>query len=723
MMRRLYPTILLFLIWGAIIGESAVFRRDQGLQFRPTVTASSGGTTTAVATSDQVQVFTGASNENFRLPDATTLANGHWYEVRGQSSGVITVVDNASTSLCTVNNNEIAHIVLQDNSASAGTWLCHVTIEEENIDHGSISGLGDDDHTQYFNTARGDARYHPRNDFINSFSGLGGEPVKTGSNGLIAANLLPVGTGGEIIREVQNSGVALTDRDILNFDEGITVTDTGSAFDVNLDISAITTEQESLATGDLLAVHVASANAGRFVDYDTLQSGILGNTVIAGQEDGAAVASRNTINAQEGIVLSDDGSVLDIDLDVSDLSVEQTAAPATGDLFAVHVATANTTRSMDYDTLQSGILGNLDLNSLDSQVLYNNGGVIGGTNFHIFDDATNKISIGDGGVNKTSLFVNGSTQTATSSNNAKVFIRNANNETALELAQGTGSFDSSGGTVGFQFITGSSLNVVRGYGSITAIEQYGTDLVRDSAIYARSDGNLVLLHGTSGFFAGSDQANGDLRVGSTINAAKGDILLGVNSGETVVLGDNSAVAAPLRFLERAAPSTPGANFGEVYLNSTSGELTIRKDDGSDVSLETGGSFDPATSAVWDAILGSAAEVLANKATHSTLSSALDATASGDSLLILPGTHTAGITLPHSMYIKCQGNATILDGTLTIDATNDHNWITGCKLTDNITIATGSRGNVINPVWFVDGKGVVNAGDASGNANYIVQFEE
>jgi len=66
-------------------------------------------------------------------------------------------------------------------------------IDDSDIDHGTISGLGDDDHTQYHNDTRGDARYYRQNQHINSSAGAGdaAKPILTDATGKIDSTFLP----------------------------------------------------------------------------------------------------------------------------------------------------------------------------------------------------------------------------------------------------------------------------------------------------------------------------------------------------------------------------------------------------------------------------------------------------------------------------------------------------------------------------------------------------
>ena len=63
------------------------------------------------------------------------------------------------------------------------------TVIQSGVDHGSISGLGDDDHSQYHNDARGDARYYQKSEFVTTSTA--GAPVKLDGAGKIAIAQLP----------------------------------------------------------------------------------------------------------------------------------------------------------------------------------------------------------------------------------------------------------------------------------------------------------------------------------------------------------------------------------------------------------------------------------------------------------------------------------------------------------------------------------------------------
>jgi len=60
------------------------------------------------------------------------------------------------------------------------------------IDHGGLAGLGDDDHSQYHNDTRGDARYYQKTEHLNTSTGAGdaGKPIVLDAGGQIDATMI-----------------------------------------------------------------------------------------------------------------------------------------------------------------------------------------------------------------------------------------------------------------------------------------------------------------------------------------------------------------------------------------------------------------------------------------------------------------------------------------------------------------------------------------------------
>jgi hypothetical protein len=88
--------------------------------------AASGTTITLLASSAQNYQITGSGGQTIKLPNATTLPTGATFTFNNnQSSGTITVINNSSTTIATIQAGGYVTIVLLDNSLAAGSWDRH----------------------------------------------------------------------------------------------------------------------------------------------------------------------------------------------------------------------------------------------------------------------------------------------------------------------------------------------------------------------------------------------------------------------------------------------------------------------------------------------------------------------------------------------------------------------------------------------------------------------
>jgi hypothetical protein len=103
-----------------------VNRLNQGLQ---NITAS-GGVTILTAASDFNQLLTGTGAHAFRLPDATTLTDTTAFQFNNAATGILTVQNNAGTTVGTVATGGAANAVLISNATVGGTWEFHGYLPE-----------------------------------------------------------------------------------------------------------------------------------------------------------------------------------------------------------------------------------------------------------------------------------------------------------------------------------------------------------------------------------------------------------------------------------------------------------------------------------------------------------------------------------------------------------------------------------------------------------------
>ena len=89
-----------------------------------TITAAAGTTILTNASSGWQQVV-GTTTQTIQLPVATTLYKGLAYTVANNSTGLVTIKDNAGTTIDTVVNGGTSVLVLTANGTSAGTWVAY----------------------------------------------------------------------------------------------------------------------------------------------------------------------------------------------------------------------------------------------------------------------------------------------------------------------------------------------------------------------------------------------------------------------------------------------------------------------------------------------------------------------------------------------------------------------------------------------------------------------
>lgn len=91
---------------------------------RVSTTATSGGTTTLINTSNELQVFTGTTTQTVVLPNATTFTKpGGKFEFYNNSTGIVTVEYQDTTTFKTIPPNSTLIIKLVNNGTANGTWV------------------------------------------------------------------------------------------------------------------------------------------------------------------------------------------------------------------------------------------------------------------------------------------------------------------------------------------------------------------------------------------------------------------------------------------------------------------------------------------------------------------------------------------------------------------------------------------------------------------------
>jgi hypothetical protein len=126
-------------------GANSVMLRDANqnvavnrLNQANTSVAAAGGTTNLTAASTYSQTLTGTGNQNFQMPDATTLATGVAFVFNNNATGTLTLLNNASATIGVIPSGGAVSLILLVNSTAAGTWDYHGFVPE-NIQWGTNS--------------------------------------------------------------------------------------------------------------------------------------------------------------------------------------------------------------------------------------------------------------------------------------------------------------------------------------------------------------------------------------------------------------------------------------------------------------------------------------------------------------------------------------------------------------------------------------------------------
>jgi len=113
----------------ASTGASSVVLRDanQNIVFNNyvagfTATAASAGTTVLTVASTRNQILTGSTTHTFQMPDATTLSLGQSFLFVNNSSGVLTITNNATAVLDTIPSGGVSQLGATNIGTSAGTF-------------------------------------------------------------------------------------------------------------------------------------------------------------------------------------------------------------------------------------------------------------------------------------------------------------------------------------------------------------------------------------------------------------------------------------------------------------------------------------------------------------------------------------------------------------------------------------------------------------------------
>jgi hypothetical protein len=122
---------------------------------------------------------------------------------------------------------------------------------------------------------------------------------------------------------------------------------------------------------------------------------------------------------------------------------------------------------------------------------------------------------------------------------------------------------------------------------------------------------------------------------------------------------------------------------------------------------------------FDYVLGSAAQVTAGIATHSTWASVIAAASAGNSIYVLAGAWAEAVVVDKTLTIIGSGHGSVLTGTVAFTSAADYSSLELIKVTDNITFDSGADGCHINKIWLAAGKTFID----NGSGNLLTGIQE
>jgi len=169
------------------------------------VITAAGTTTTLTVASAYYQRISGSTTQTIKLPDATTMVNGQGFTFDNDSSGAVSIIDNASGAVDTVPSGGYSYIFVENNSTSAGSWGKYALIPASYDFSTTTADFGTAviTNTTYQGTA-----------VASGYGGTGLTTFATANNALystsssaLAAGTLPVAAGGTAATTFTANGV------------------------------------------------------------------------------------------------------------------------------------------------------------------------------------------------------------------------------------------------------------------------------------------------------------------------------------------------------------------------------------------------------------------------------------------------------------------------------------------------------------------------------------
>jgi hypothetical protein len=240
-------------------------------------------------------------------------------------------------------------------------------------------------------------------------------------------------------------------------------------------------------------------------------------------------------------------------------------------------------------------------------------------------------------------------------------------------------------------------NLTSGSGTVNLL-WYSCFLFKDPFIFNGGILNQSFAYTTSASGLNCDVSVSGDRTVITIKDNFPNYVMGVNTGTPFgdLIVEDFGIEIPRRTVGITDDNLPyyeETAYNKITLwenlSTTTRQITIKRRTGTqDISSENALKI----SVMYEAIVGSSAQVTAGTATHASLQTAIDAASAGSRILVLPGTYTENITLSaNDIVIEGKGRSAVIDGNFTLSGSG--NDVSGLKIGGNMDL-TGSNYNFV-----------------------------
>jgi len=121
--------------------------------------------------------------------------------------------------------------------------------------------------------------------------------------------------------------------------------------------------------------------------------------------------------------------------------------------------------------------------------------------------------------------------------------------------------------------------------------------------------------------------------------------------------------------------------------------------------------------VYDAVVGSSAQVTAGLANYSSIQAAVTGAPAGGSVLILQGTYTENVTVNQQLFIKGKGLGSLINGTLNFNSGGSFSIMKYFQVSGNVTLNAGANGIYLRE-FYAGASSVVTDNGTGNSVGYI-----